>query len=99
MTEPKTRDLVIVRGIEPSMRWRSYCNELLGFAHELGVELVVILGALLGDTPHSRPVPVSGVTSDADWPARWTWRRAATRARPASSECSRRRARTRACRP
>ena len=66
VTEPKTRDLVLVRGIEPSMRWRSYCNELLGFAHELGVELVVILGALLGDTPHSRPVPVSGVTSDPD---------------------------------
>ncbi|QKW22976.1 PAC2 family protein [Kitasatospora sp. NA04385] len=65
VTEPKPRDLVLVRGIEPSMRWRSYCNELLGFAHELGVELVVILGALLGDAPHTRPVPVSGVTSDA----------------------------------
>lgn len=60
------RDLVLVRGIEPSMRWRSFCNEILGFAHELGVEMVVILGALLGDTPHTRPVPVSGVTSDAD---------------------------------
>ncbi|MGW2260131.1 PAC2 family protein [Streptomyces sp. NPDC004749] len=60
------RDLVLVRGIEPSMRWRSFCNELLGFAHELGVEMVVILGALLGDTPHTRPVPVSGVTSDTD---------------------------------
>ncbi|MFF4008906.1 PAC2 family protein [Streptomyces sp. NPDC001717] len=62
----KPRDLVLVRGIEPSMRWRSFCNELLGFAHELGVEMVVVLGALLGDTPHTRPVPVSGVTSDAD---------------------------------
>ncbi|WP_078843057.1 PAC2 family protein [Streptomyces albus] len=60
----KPRDLVLVRGIEPSMRWRSFCNELLGFAHELGVEMIVILGALLGDTPHTRPVPVSGVTSD-----------------------------------
>jgi proteasome assembly chaperone (PAC2) family protein len=66
VTEPTTRDVVLVRGIEPSMRWRSFCNELLGFAHELGVELVVILGALLGDTPHSRPVPVSGVTSDPE---------------------------------
>jgi proteasome assembly chaperone (PAC2) family protein len=63
---PKPRDLVLVRGIEPSMRWRSFCNELLGFAHELGVEMVVILGALLGDTPHTRPVPVTGVTSDPD---------------------------------
>ncbi|MEU2669473.1 PAC2 family protein [Streptomyces sp. NPDC007164] len=62
----KPRDLVLVRGIEPSMRWRSFCNEILGFAHELGVEMVVILGALLGDTPHTRPVPVSGVTSDPD---------------------------------
>ncbi|GAB2616729.1 filament polymerization regulator ParJ [Streptomyces capparidis] len=64
VTDPKPRDLVLVRGIEPSMRWRSFCNELLGFAHELGVELVVVLGALLGDTPHTRPVPVSGTTSD-----------------------------------
>ncbi|MER5772052.1 PAC2 family protein [Streptomyces sp. NPDC001985] len=62
----KPRDLVLVRGIEPSMRWRSFCNEILGFAHELGVEMVVILGALLGDTPHTRPVPVSGITSDPD---------------------------------
>jgi proteasome assembly chaperone (PAC2) family protein len=66
VTEPKTRDLVVVRGIEPSMRWRSFCQELLALAHELGVEMVVILGALLGDTPHTRPVPVSGVTSDPD---------------------------------
>ncbi|TDC22400.1 PAC2 family protein [Streptomyces sp. 8K308] len=62
----KRRDLVLVRGIEPSMRWRSFCNELLGFAHELGVEMVVVLGALLGDTPHTRPVPVTSVTSDED---------------------------------
>ncbi|QKV95875.1 PAC2 family protein [Streptomyces sp. NA02950] len=65
-TGEKTRDLVLVRGIEPSMRWRSFCNEILGYAHELGVEMVVVLGALLGDTPHTRPVPVSGVTSDPD---------------------------------
>ncbi|MFB6437977.1 PAC2 family protein [Streptomyces sp. NPDC056411] len=62
----RKRDLVLVRGIEPSMRWRSFCNEILGFAHELGVEMLVVLGSLLGDTPHTRPVPVSGVTSDAD---------------------------------
>jgi hypothetical protein len=57
---------VLVRGIEPSMRWRSFCNEILGFAHELGVEMVVVLGALLGDTPHTRPVPVTNVTSDEE---------------------------------
>jgi proteasome assembly chaperone (PAC2) family protein len=66
----RPRDLVLVRGMEPSMRWRSFCNEILGFAHELGVEMLVVLGALLGDTPHTRPVPVSGVTSDADLAAR-----------------------------
>jgi proteasome assembly chaperone (PAC2) family protein len=65
-TAERPRSLVLVRGIEPSMRWRSFCNEILGWAHELGVEMVVILGALLGDTPHTRPVPVSGVTSDPD---------------------------------
>jgi proteasome assembly chaperone (PAC2) family protein len=58
------RDVVLVRGIEPSMRWRAYCNELLAVAHELGVELVVTLGALLADTPHTRPVPVTGTASD-----------------------------------
>ncbi|PBC81489.1 MULTISPECIES: PAC2 family protein [unclassified Streptomyces] len=66
----RTRDLVLVRGIEPSMRWRSFCNEILGFAHELGVEMLVVLGSLLGDTPHTRPVPVSGVTSDAELASR-----------------------------
>ena len=58
------RDVVLVRGIEPSMRWRAYCNELLEAAHELGVEMVVTLGALLADTPHTRPVPVTGTASD-----------------------------------
>ncbi len=62
--EPR-RDIVLVHGIEPNMRWRSFCNELLGFAHELGVETMVTLGALLGDTPHTRPVPVTGTTSDS----------------------------------
>ncbi|RVW08816.1 PAC2 family protein [Prescottella agglutinans] len=54
------RDVLLLRGIEPNMRWRSYCNELLEFVEELGVHTVVILGALLADTPHSRPVPVTG---------------------------------------
>ncbi|MFC9516965.1 PAC2 family protein [Nocardiaceae bacterium NPDC056970] len=54
------RDVLLLRGIEPNMRWRSYCDELLEFVEELGVHTVVILGALLADTPHSRPVPVTG---------------------------------------
>ena len=58
------RDIVLVRGVEPSMRWRTFCSELLGVAVELGVEKVVTLGALLADTPHTRPVPVTGTASD-----------------------------------
>jgi len=54
-----TRDLVVVRGIEPSMRWRGFAAELLALADDLEVELVVTLGALLADSPHSRPIPVS----------------------------------------
>jgi proteasome assembly chaperone (PAC2) family protein len=59
------RDLVLVRGIEPNMRWQSFVAEVLGYCHELGVEMVVTLGALLADSPHSRPVPVTGTSSDA----------------------------------
>jgi proteasome assembly chaperone (PAC2) family protein len=59
-----SRDLIIVRGIEPSFRWRAFCAELLDFARKLGTEMVVTLGALLADSPHTRPVPVSGSTPD-----------------------------------
>lgn len=55
-----SRDLVLVRGIEPSMRWRSFCQELLALADDLEVEMVISLGALLADSPHSRPIPISG---------------------------------------
>jgi proteasome assembly chaperone (PAC2) family protein len=58
------RDVVLVRGIEPNMRWQSFANEILSVCHELGVEMVVTLGALLADSPHTRPVPVSGTSSD-----------------------------------
>jgi predicted ATP-grasp superfamily ATP-dependent carboligase len=54
------RDIVLMHGVEPNMRWRSFCAELLGIADKLNVDTVVILGALLADTPHTRPVPVSG---------------------------------------
>ena len=58
------RDLVLVRGVEPNMRWRGFCDEVLSTARELGVTEVVTLGALLADSPHTRPVPVSGTSSD-----------------------------------
>ncbi|MFL6240521.1 MAG: PAC2 family protein [Actinomycetes bacterium] len=58
------RDVVLLRGIEPNMRWRGFCADLLGVATELGVHSAVTLGALLADSPHTRPVPVIGTTSD-----------------------------------
>ncbi|HEX6877286.1 MAG TPA: PAC2 family protein [Nocardioidaceae bacterium] len=60
------RDIVLLRGIEPNMRWRQFCAELLAAADELGTELVVTLGALLADTPHTRPVPVSGTATEPE---------------------------------
>jgi proteasome assembly chaperone (PAC2) family protein len=58
------RDVVLVRGLEPNMRWRGFCAELVAIAEQLGVDLVVTLGALLADSPHTRPVPVSGTASN-----------------------------------
>jgi proteasome assembly chaperone (PAC2) family protein len=60
------RDLVLLRGIEPNMRWREFCAQLLATADDLGVQMVVTLGALLADTPHTRPVPVTGTASDPE---------------------------------
>jgi predicted ATP-grasp superfamily ATP-dependent carboligase len=59
------RDLVLVQGTEPSMRWRSFSANLVDLAEALGVQVVVTLGALLGDVPHTRPVAMSGHASDA----------------------------------
>ena len=54
------RDLVIVTGVEPSMRWKTFTTDLLDLADDLEVSLVVTLGSLLADTPHSRPITVTG---------------------------------------
>ena len=61
-----TRDVILLRGIEPNMRWRQFCAELLAAAEELGAEMVVTLGALLADTPHTRPIPLSGTTTEPE---------------------------------
>jgi predicted ATP-grasp superfamily ATP-dependent carboligase len=62
--EATDRDLVLVHGIEPNMRWKGFCSELVTSFSELGIELVVLLGALLADSPHTRPVPVAAAASD-----------------------------------
>jgi predicted ATP-grasp superfamily ATP-dependent carboligase len=59
-----TRDLVLVQGVEPSMRWRAFSAHLVDLAEALGVRVIVSLGALLGDVAHSRPVTMTGCASD-----------------------------------
>jgi len=58
------RDVVLSLGIEPNLRWRTFSEEIVELARDLGVELVVTLGALLADVPHTRPAPVTGSASD-----------------------------------
>jgi predicted ATP-grasp superfamily ATP-dependent carboligase len=62
--EATNRDLLLLRGIEPNMRWRGFCSELVTAFSALEIELVVLLGALLADSPHTRPVPVATAASD-----------------------------------
>jgi proteasome assembly chaperone (PAC2) family protein len=61
-----TQDVVLVVGPEPQLRWRSFAQEFSAASKSLGVGLVVLLGALLADVPHTRPVRVSGGAATAD---------------------------------
>jgi len=65
------RDVLLMRGIEPNMRWRGFCDEILAVLAELDVQSIVLLGALLADAPHTRPVPVTGSAYDAASAARF----------------------------
>src|SRR6478752_1482955 len=58
------RDAVILLGVEPNLRWKTYTALVLELVQELEVELVVTLGSLLADVPHTRPAPVSAAASD-----------------------------------
>lgn len=58
------RDVVLLRGTEPALRWRHFSDAVVGVAAELGVEMVVGLGALLADIAHTRPVKVTGTAAD-----------------------------------
>lgn len=58
------RDLVFLTGPEPSMRWRAFAGSVVDLAEALGVQVVVTLGALLADVPHTRPVAITGIASD-----------------------------------
>jgi predicted ATP-grasp superfamily ATP-dependent carboligase len=64
-TSAAARDVVFLQGVEPQLRWRTFCSEVVDVARAVGVELVVTLGALLAEVPHTRPVRVTG-TADND---------------------------------
>lgn len=61
-----SHDLVLLAGTEPQLRWRTFCSEIVGVMKELGVELMVTLGALLADVAHTQPVRVTGAAADPD---------------------------------
>ena len=65
-----SRKIVLVRGIEPSMRWRQFSTEILDHVRKLGGTTLLTLGALLVDSPHTRPLPVFLTSEDAQARAR-----------------------------
>ncbi len=60
------RDAIILLGVEPNLRWRTFADLITGVATDFGVELVLTLGSLLADVPHTRPAPVTGSATDPD---------------------------------
>jgi predicted ATP-grasp superfamily ATP-dependent carboligase len=60
------RNVVLLLGIEPNLRWRTFTELVVGLARELEVELMITLGALLADVPHTRPAPVTGSATDSE---------------------------------
>lgn len=59
-------DVVFVHGVEPSYKWRAYTAELLAHATEMNVDYLILVGALLADVPHTRPIPVSASSEEED---------------------------------
>jgi predicted ATP-grasp superfamily ATP-dependent carboligase len=60
------RDAIILLGVEPNLRWRTFCEHVTALATSFDVELVVTLGSLLADVPHTRPAPVTGSANDPE---------------------------------
>ena len=61
-----SRDVVVLLGHAPQLKWRTFSEQVVGVVTELGVELIVVMGALLADIPHTRPVRVTGTAADAE---------------------------------
>ncbi len=60
------RDLILMSGVEPNLRWRTYSTAIVDVAQELGAEMLVSLGALIADVAHTRPVPITGLATDQE---------------------------------
>ena len=60
------RDLVLLSGVEPNVRWRTFADSIIAAAERLGVEMVITLGSLIADVAHTRPVPITGLASDPE---------------------------------
>ena len=60
------RDAVLLLGVEPNLRWRTFTGMVVDLARDLGVELMITLGSLLADVPHTRPSPVTGGATDPE---------------------------------
>jgi proteasome assembly chaperone (PAC2) family protein len=60
------RDLILLAGTEPNLKWRTFSDGIAEAAERLGVELVVTMGALIADVTHTLPVPITGLASDPD---------------------------------
>lgn len=64
------RDVIVLLGVEPHLKWKTFCGHILEVARRAGVSLVITFGALLADVPHTRPVRISGVSTDRELAAR-----------------------------
>ncbi len=64
------RDLVVMTGIEPQLRWKGFARCIVDVAHRSGAEMVVTVGAMVSMVPHTRPFPVTGSAADADLASR-----------------------------
>ena len=60
------RDLVLLSGVEPNVRWRTFADAIVGAAERLRVEMVITLGSLIADVAHTHPVPITGLASDPE---------------------------------
>src|SRR5690606_22367917 len=60
------RDFILLSGVEPNLKWRTFASEIIEAALRMGAEMLVSLGALIADVPHTKPVPITAFATDPD---------------------------------